>query len=185
MVQTSLVGPAKPERIAAFLQEHVPSYNSGSFGEMFTVKRDAEVELPAGEQWQKSKFNGLVREASPYLDQMTSVCALIAEHAPTRGRKSHGVKSQTELREHEHAKFHYNMKTVAENHGVLSGCWTAFVKPEDVDDHWSRVVEELASEDGALATAGATYAKVSSSYGERSYVPLSLFCPYPLFPPAD
>ncbi|GAA5889534.1 hypothetical protein JCM6882_007060 [Rhodosporidiobolus microsporus] len=165
MPQPELVGPSTPDQVATFLATYVPSNNSRSLGRFFVCRADNEVELPAAEQSYRSRFNDFKSEATAYETEMTEQCEVIAEHAPTRGNKSLGTKSQKELREKEHAKFHHHIRTLAAKYDITK---------DEIDDAWKRTVEELAAPDGRLAAAGATYAKVSA-YSDNFPFTISIF----------
>ncbi|BGP17572.1 hypothetical protein JCM10213v2_005605 [Rhodosporidiobolus nylandii] len=163
MPQPTLTGPASASEINTFLATYAPSAGSKAHGRFFVAKKEADVEVPAMEEQYRSKFNAFKSEVWPYEMEMTDACTLIADTAPVRGNKSMGVKSQKQLREVEHAKFHHHLKTIAAKHEIKTGAWLAFLNPDEVDNAWTRVVHELTGKNGSLAAAGATYAKCSST----------------------
>ncbi|GAA6010003.1 hypothetical protein JCM10207_007515 [Rhodosporidiobolus poonsookiae] len=167
MVTPELAGPATPDQIQTFLSSYVPSANSSADGKWF-VARSEESEVPLAEQSFRSRFNKFKSEVYPFENEILDNCDVIAEHAPVRGNKKSGTRSQKDLREHEHAKFHYHLEEIAAKHGIVGGAWIMFFNPDEVDPVWKRIVEELVSDGGQLAASGATYAKCASTYGDRN-----------------
>ncbi|GAA5948895.1 hypothetical protein JCM3765_003944 [Sporobolomyces pararoseus] len=166
MVKAQLVGPCTDQQINDFLATYVPSANSSIRGKYFSVKATKKAPLPPEDKSRKT-WHDFIHEAVPYEQEMIDKCNTIKEYAPTRGSKVKGTFSQKQLREMEHAKFHYRVKEISLQHGIRAGKWIAFLNEDEVDEAWSRVVRGIADAQGHLAQNGVKFAKVTSTRSDN------------------
>ncbi|GAA5908079.1 hypothetical protein JCM8208_003680 [Rhodotorula glutinis] len=162
MVKVALLtGPATQAEIDQFLSDYTPS-NGERSPPFFSCERDDQVDEPAGTNAFSGDYDDFKTDAMRFESAMSRQCKIIADHAPARGSKKDGTRSQKQLREMEHAKFKHYLAILARKHGIIGGAWMAYLNEDDIDSAWAHVVKELAGPKGRLAVAGAVYARVTS-----------------------
>ncbi|KAM0791745.1 hypothetical protein ACM66B_004012 [Microbotryomycetes sp. NB124-2] len=155
----TLRGPASAEEINKFLDTYKPSSRNDDLPWIWVRipgRKKAEMSVkddePAADD--EVKDDSFAAAGEKLVKALTEECERIKNEAPVRANKAKGLRSQKDLREEEHAKFNNAVAELAQKHGLTSGKWLLYPGEDSVDSTWAKVVNAIATEDGALAKTG-------------------------------